>query len=202
MIIRHAQPGDNAQIYEIFRGNAVPQHNFKSGIPERGMPAGGFYKYHLGYDDIAARVDSAFSLVLEDKGRISGYALAYDLNHALEIGQKGYHDPVHENLRMLNGKVVYLDQIYLDPKHPITLAARFADTLEYIARMEKIPGAVTAIPVSPWNNANSTRFALLRGFSRAGAVSTKECTLGLFIKPYLPLDTPFQNLGNHLMTRH
>ena len=118
------------------------------------------------------------------------------------MGKSGYHNPVHESFRTLDGKVGYLDQLYIAPEYPITLAARFADAVEYNARMENVPGAVTAIPESPWSNALSTRLAYFRGFSRKGAVSTGNCTFGLFVKPYISPNISFQNLGDHLMTRH
>lgn len=191
MIIKHTKQSDSEQIFELFKQNAVYQSDLGEKVPKRG-----FFEYHLGYDDIEARVNMSFSIKWVDKTRIIGYILAYSLK---DLDKIGHQDPVHNHLLNLDKDVVYIDQLCINPNYPITLGARLGDSFEYMLRMEKVPGVVTAVPESPWKNHSSTRLVLMKGFSRKGLVKTQNVSLRLFVKPYLKLDTPFEGLGDGLI---
>jgi len=195
MILRAPKPADVEQIYEYFMSAQVSEKDLNRGSPKRG-----FYEYHLSYDDIATRVRTPFSLVMEEsKGKLVGYVLAYDLSHLPKLNSTAHHDPVHDNLRVFDKNVVYIDQFFLHPDYPLTLAGRLTDAWEHTIRGEKVPGVICAIPEEPWVNKSSTRLVLARGFSRKGAVKTEKVNLRLFAKPYLPLDTPFEGFGDKLI---
>ena len=190
MIIRHTTPSDSDQIYDMFQAAQVSARD-----PARDRIKNGFFEYRLRYGDIATRVDSPFSFVAQDNGRIISYLLAYQLGKRAPVS----NDPVLDSVRHWDASVVYIDQLFLQPDAPLPLVARFADTAEYVWRMEKVPGVVTAIPVQPWRNVSSARLALARGFTRAGVVQDPKLTLAVYSKPYLPLDNPFEGMGDHLL---
>lgn len=190
MNVRHTRQSDADQIFELFKLSSITKKDL-SRNPKRG-----FYEYHLSYDNLSARANNPFSLVWENnKGNIVGYVLAYNLR---DLDSK-YHDSLHHKLMNFNDSVVYIDQATVHPNYSITLCSRLADTLDYILRMERIPGVVTAIPEDPWQNVSSVRIALVHGFARQGKFDTPETTLRLFTKPYLDVGMKFRNLGDHLL---
>lgn len=189
MLIRHTAPQDAPQIYEMFQAAQVSAQDPRA--------KNGFFDYRLGFKDLAARVDTPFSLVVEDRGRILSYILAFSLRQIGSIS----HDPIHDAINQLDPSVVYLDQLSLQPGCPLPFVARFLDTVDYLFRSERVPGIVTAIPQQPWKNVSSTRLALARGFTRRGVVEEPNVTLGVYAKPYLKLDNPFEGMGDQLLHR-
>ncbi|MDO8741326.1 MAG: hypothetical protein Q7J54_07195 [Candidatus Woesearchaeota archaeon] len=193
MIIRMPKAADAEQIYEHFIRAQVSKQNLDRSAPKRG-----FYEYHLSYDDIAARARMPFSLVMEkSEGRLVGYVLAYSLSYIPEFESK--EDSIHNSLKAFDKNAVYIDQLFLHPDYPLTLAARLSDAWEHMIRGEKVPGVICAIPEEPWLNQSSTRLVLARGFSRKTKVESEGVTLRLFAKPYLPLNNSFEGFGDDLI---
>ncbi len=190
MLIRHTRPADSPQIYEAFQAAQISAQD-----PRNDVAKNGFFDYRLGYQDLAARVNTPFSFVLEQDGRILSYILAYTLG---QVNPQSA-DPVHHAIGRFDPGVVYLDQLFLESGCPLPLAARFLDTVDYVWRSERIPGVVTAIPEQPWKNVSSTRLALARGLTRRGIVERPTVTLGIYVKPYLPMDNPFEGMGDRLL---
>jgi len=191
MRVRSARPHDAEQIYSLFRSVSIGEKDLVR------RPKRGFYDYPLGFSDIAERADSPFSVVLENKGQIVAYILAYDLKHL----PRGYDDPVHAAFRGVDESVVYADQLYVHPRYPIGIAGRLTDSWDALVRAEKVPGVVTAVPVQPWKNQSSFRFLLARGYSPQGGVHSGNIVLRVFAKPFWPLDTPFDGFGDSLLIR-
>ncbi len=173
---------DAEEVFELFRSAQIGRKDLETGEPSRG-----FFEYPLSFQDIEDRLrDPRFSFALRDNnGRILSYLLAYPLSSVRGHDALGQNeDPVIKIARQQSPDFIYADQLFLSPQLPAFIAGRLFDMGDYVVQGERIPGALTAIPQSPWINRASTRFALARGFSRDGTVKSGEVELGLFSKPY------------------
>ncbi len=173
---------DAEEVFELFKSAQIGRENLGTGEPSKG-----FFEYHLSFQDIEDRLrDPRFSFSLRDNnGRILAYLLAYPLSSVNGSNALGQHvDPVIKIARQQNPDFVYVDQVFIAPQLPAFVAGRLFDMGDYTVQRERIPGAITAIPQSPWVNQASTRFAIARGFSREGTVKSGEVELSLFSKPY------------------
>lgn len=195
MIIRAPKLGDSEQVYEHFRNSQIRKEDIVNRIPKRG-----FYEYDLKFDDISARVNTQFSLIMLDSmDRLMGYILGYKISFIPELELGTANDPVHRNILGFNKNVVYADQLYLNPIYPIHAAGRLMDAWEYMIRGENVPGVVSVIPENPWLNQSSRRLALARGFSSRGLIKTDKVTLRIFAKPYIVLDASIEGFGDSLI---
>jgi len=153
---------DLDQVFELFRGTSVSVNDVEKSNPK---PKRGFYEYPMSINDLRRKMsDTTFSLLLEDRGRIVSYLLAYPAGQIQSSGMltPGHKDLVLEKLQAIDPRIVYADQLYVKPGLPTYVAGRVSDMFDYVAAGEQTPGIVTAIPQMPWMNQSSTRFALCR----------------------------------------
>ncbi|MBW2990361.1 hypothetical protein KY348_01510 [Candidatus Woesearchaeota archaeon] len=179
MIIRPVNPNDQDQLFECFQEAQVKADDIVH------KPISGFYEYNLDYEALKQRAQTPFSLILENsKGKIISYMLAYPLKDLDKIKD---FDPVHEAIKNLDEKAVYLDQVYLKKGFPIYFAMRLFDKWDHLNQNEKISMIIGAVPFAPWRNHTSERMVAYRGLRRFGFAEDEKVRLALFEKPYYNL---------------
>lgn len=190
MIIRRPKTSDNEQIFKCFTKAQITRAEAISGNPKTG-----FLDYPLSFPELSERVIDEFSLVLEEKGRVIGYVIAYRIGD-ISLLNSGKTDTIHQRIRKLPANIVYVDQLYLNPRLPVFVLGRSTDTWEHSLRSSNIPAVITAIPQNPWQNRSSTRFVLARGFSKESSVEADEIRFDLFAKRYLSPNKNYQHYGS------
>jgi hypothetical protein len=198
MIIRHVRASDIEQMFDCFREAAIRTADLTNPRAQKS----GFFEYPLTFKQFRARAESPLTLVGVRNGRIITYAISYSLKEAKALQQRGMSDPVLDSLSDLDNSVIYHDQLYLQPGLPIYVGARMLHTATTQAQNEDSPGVIGATPQKPWKNVSATRLLAYHGFKRIGLVEEGLVSLGLFVKPFWHLDTPFKSWGDHLVTKN
>lgn len=193
MQLRHVKRKDVDELFHLFQSVAVKQVD----LSRTSVPKSGFYEYTLSFEEFSQRAASPRTLVIEGGGRIVAYMISYSLDFARSFDN--FQDPVLMRLGNLDGSVTYHDQLYLEQGMPHHLASRLFYKMDTIAEGEKAPGVITAVPLAPWKNESSTKLVGYQGFKLTGQVQEPELTLALFTKPFLRLDTPFEDLEKRLI---
>jgi hypothetical protein len=177
MITRNLSVDDAGRLFGAFQSVQV--------LPgQENAPDSGFYDYHLTEQDFKQRLfDPRLSIALEDRKdrKLLAYILAYPFYQIPNVDVS--HDAVLSQVRA-PADAIYVDQFFLSPGLPLHTAGRLVDVWTNHALGYTNEGVVTAIPQKPWKNNPSTRFAISRGFSRAGKVKQGDLELAVFTKPF------------------
>jgi len=192
MIFRNAKPSDVDQLFDCFQSVSIRERDLREDIPSNG-----FFEYPLSFDAFAVRATSPLTLVCEDKCKIIAYMISYPLSYALD---EGIRDPVIKALSSVDPQIVYHDQLFKRPDIPLFIAGRLFHTMDVIAEKEGALGVIGAIPTKPWINIDSTRLVAYQGMIQRGTVVEDNVTLGLYIKPFVKLGTPLEDLERSLIS--
>jgi len=196
MLIRKVKPSDAEEMFANFRNASVTAQDIRG----KNIPNSGFYEYHLTFADFKKRAESPFSLVCINNRRIVSYSISYSVSYANRLLESGQIDPVLSEIKDLEGSVVYHDQLLVQRGIPAYyFAARVLQTADRLAQNENAPGVIGATPESPWKNRASSAMLARSGFSKKGNVEWQGFQLGLYVKPFWPLDTPFEDFGEKLI---
>jgi len=193
MLIRNVKPSDVPEMYDKFRETSVTARDIAQGQ----RPSSGFYEYNLPFEEFEARSLSDSSLVCLDRGQVTSYLLALPISEVKKLLESGIRDPVFERISGLDSDVMYFDQLLVQRGMPSqAFAARVLQTGERLAQNMGSPGAIGATALRPWSNIASKRLIRSQGFLQQEELSQNDFTLGIYTKPYWPIDTPFEGFGD------
>lgn len=196
MLIRHVKQSDVDEMYDLFRKSSVTLQDAVGKNP----PKSGFYEYPLTFAEFKNRALSPLSLVCVNKGGVLSYILSYTVEEANKMLERGVVDPVLESIKGLDPKVVYHDQLLVQRGIPAHyFAARVLQTADRLAQNIGSPGVIGATPESPWKNFASTKLIAYQGFARNSSIDANGFTMGIYTKPFWPLNTPFESFGDNLV---
>ncbi len=196
MIIRHVKKSNVSEMFQKFRDVSITLQD----ISKKNPPKSGFYEYKLKYSEFEKRALSPLSLVCIDDSKVVSYLLSLQISEVNNLINSGITNPVFNRIKGLDKNVIYFDQLLVSRDLPAhAFAARILQTGDRLAQEIGSPGAIGATPVSPWYNLAPHNLIRYQGFMKKDTVKTDSCNLGLYVKPYWKLDTPFENFGNDLI---
>ena len=195
MIIRHFRQSDSDEMFDAFKSVSLDTRD----LSKRNVPKNGFFEYPLSFEEFRRRAESPLTLICERDNRIIAYMISYDVWFARMLKETGMADPVFDRIQGLESSIIYYDQLYTKPGLPAYIGARILHTADVQAENGGAPGVICAVPQSPWKNISSTRLAIMNGFAPQEYVKSGNVNLGIFTKPFLHLDIPFDGYGDNIL---